>query len=729
MMRDGDADDDAASTASSLDDLPGPDEFLATAIQKLALRVTPERASPGGGARGHSGSPAGASRDGSGAFQPGDDDAASSRASSVDYDDEEREAVVNFLAAAASPLRAAPAPPVDDRPENSPKRAMEEMTASLKIEHKVAEAVVEDILDEAEMRVAYPAASFRGGVGPFRFEPRREGDAEAPETPMETAPTSPSPSVGANLHLLRDAEHMQSLQQLRGSLSLAAGTKDADAEAWASLSPGREKAASAARAAADEAMRAARARLSDALSKVATSLVRSLPAEQEAPPPRDGADETELDPDAAEVAEAIASVWRACDAASRELASAMEARDASESAAPVVGVGPSHVPASFSVSPRGGARAAAKRAMLEEAVFSAWMQSGDTSSNLMFSEGPLPTAETWPLSPGGSRSRTADAERFAAAAADAAFAAASPGARDGPDGERLSAAGDAAAAENDATYLSPGGRDRARRWRAVVGRLALASLRRVQSELGAEDAVSLSLGAEDSFRIGSDLDRADTTSTFVPVSEMRSADDVSASPPLSRPRSPPFAVRRSRARSSLEWQDLSLIASYMTTTRLLSASLDEWRARTAAAKTRRQRERERRRATAMAERERSRVVFARGVFLGWRDAVRRQTRERRARYGSVSRASIRKLTRSPLDRISPSEKKKSLFANGAFSGSGGGGYKTLAVSRAPDRGFGSADRFGSASAIDLGFAGREPGGDAFTPRTAPPPLKLFGTGS
>jgi len=724
MMRDVDADDDAASTASSLDDLPGPDEFLATAIQKLALRVTPERASPGGGARGHSGSPAGASRDGSGALQPGDDDAAGSRASSVDYDDEEREAVVNFLAAAASPLRAAPAPPVDDRPENSPKRAMEEMTASLKIEHKVAEAVVEDILDEAEMRVAYPAASFRGGVGPFGFEPRREGDAEAPETPMETAPTSPSPSVGANLHLLRDAEHMQSLQQLRGSLSLAAGTKDADAEAWASLSPGREMAASAARAAADEALRAARARLSDALSKVATSLVRSSPAEHQTFPPREGADGTELDPDAAEVAEAIASVWRACDAASRELASAMEARDASDSVSPVVGVGPSHVPASFSVSPRGGARAAAKRAMLEEAVFSAWMQSGDTSSNLMFSEGPLPTAETWPLSPGGSRSRTADAERFAAAAADAAFAAASPGANDGPTGERLSAAGDAAGpAANDATYLSPGGRDRARRWRAVVGRLALASLRRVQSELGASpDGASLSLGAEDSFLVGSDLDCADTTSTFVPVSS-GSADDVGMAR-VSRPRSPPFAVRRSRARSSLEWQDLSLIASYMTTTRLLSASLDEWRARTAAAKARRQRERERRRATAMAERERSRVVFARGVFLGWRDAVRRQTRERRARYGSVSRASIRKLTRSPLDRISPSSASKSLRKT--FSGSGGAWHKTQ--TQTPSA-FGSADRFGSASAIDLGFAGREPGGDAFTPRTAPPPLKLFRTGS
>ena len=43
-----------------------------------------------------------------------------------------REAVVHFLAAAASPLRRAA--PVDGRPADSPKRAMEEMTASLKIE-------------------------------------------------------------------------------------------------------------------------------------------------------------------------------------------------------------------------------------------------------------------------------------------------------------------------------------------------------------------------------------------------------------------------------------------------------------------------------------------------------------------------------------------------------------------------------------------------------------------
>ena len=458
MMRDVDADDDAASAASSLDDLPGPDEFLATAIQKLALKVTPERASPGGGARGQSGSPAGASRDGSGALQPGDDDAAGSRASSADYDEEEREAVVHFLAAAASPLRRAA--PVDGRPADSPKRAMEEMTASLKIEHNVTEAVVEDILDEAEMRAAYPAAS--GSFVPF----------EAPETPMETAPTSPSPSVGANLHLLQDAEHTRSLRALRERLGAGDG---GDAEAYAELESYREKE----RTAADRAMRAARARLSDALRAVASSLVSCSGDPARSDPARSGAfscsSEGELDPDAAEVAEAIASVWQACDAASAALASAMEARDASEGAlegalsdaSPPPTTGHANANTAVSVA-RGGGKAAAKRAMLEEAVFSAWMQSGDTSSNLMFSEGPLPTAETWPLSPGGGNGDgSAAAARFAAAAADAAE--------------------DASSSPNvypNAASPKPGGRDRAPV--AVVSRLALASLRRA-GRPGADD--------------------------------------------------------------------------------------------------------------------------------------------------------------------------------------------------------------------------------------------------
>ena len=145
----------------------------------------------------------------------------------------------------------------------------------------------------------------------------------------------------------------------------------------------------------------------------------------------------------------------------------------------------------------------------------------------------------------------------------------------------------------------------------------------------------------------------------------------------------------------------------MTTTRLLSTALDEWRARAAAAKARRRAARERRRAAAMAERERSRVAFARGALLGWRDACRALSRERRARYGSVSRASIRKLTRSPLDRVSPSSASRGTGA------SSGAGAKTA-------YGFGSADR-GWAS----GAAGRR-GGDS--PRSAPPPLKLFRTG-
>ena len=702
MMRDVDADDDAASTASSLDDLPGPDEFLATAIQKLALKVTPERASPGGGARGRSGSPAGASLDSSGVLQLGDDAAAASRASSMDYDDEEREAVVHFLAAAASPLRRAA--PVDGRPADSPKRAMEEMTASLKIEHNVTEAVVEDILDEAEMRAAYPAAS--GGVDVESFEGRAgtsfpRADAEAPETPMETAPTSPSPSVGANLHLLQDAEHVRSLERAGFGKGRGSAENGEGAGARASLG-GFASAENESPRPAEEAMRDARARLSDALRAVASSLVSSTgDAPRDAPrdaarPPTGASLETELDPEAAEVAEAIASVWRACDAASAALASAMEARDACERAAPVVG---GHAVGGNTLGPvpyARGAKAAAKRAMLEEAVFSAWMQSGDSSSNLMFSEGPLPTTKTWPLSPGGSRSRTADAERFAAAAADAALAATPPG-------------GGSAPAEDGAApaTCSPSGRDIARRWRTVIGQLALASLQRVQSELGAEDA---------SDRIGSDLDPADTTSTFVPVPGGCPARWASnpgrgrawgkASPP--RPPSPPCAVRRSRARSSLEWEDLSLIASYMATTRLLSASLDEWRACAAAAKARRRRTaREHRRAIAMAERERSRVAFARAAFLGWRDACHALTRERRARYGSVSRASIRKLTRSPRDRLSPSTAARGAASTGA-------GAKT-ASGFAP-----SADRKSATGATR---------GGAFSPRTAPPPLRLFRSGS
>ena len=137
--------------------------------------------------------------------------------------------------------------------------------------------------------------------------------------------------------------------------------------------------------------------------------------------------------------------------------------------------------------------------MLEEAVFSAWMQSGDTSSNLMFSEGPLPTAETWPLSPGGGNGDgSAAAARFAATAADAAEdASSSPNVY--PN------------ASSKAVALTPGGRDRANRWRAVVSRLALASLRRARGDPDADP------DASEEPRADGDLDRVDTTSTFVPV--------------------------------------------------------------------------------------------------------------------------------------------------------------------------------------------------------------------
>ena len=137
----------------------------------------------------------------------------------------------------------------------------------------------------------------------------------------------------------------------------------------------------------------------------------------------------------------------------------------------------------------------------------------------------------------------------------------------------------------------------------------------------------------------------------------------------------PHAVHRSGTRSALEWDDLRLIATYMTTTRLLSAGLDEWRARTSSAKTRRRLAREQRRVVAVAERERCRVEFARQVLIRWRETCHTLTRERRARYGSVSRASIRKLTRSPAHARgrSPMSPDSNVSRSGGSGGTPGYG--------------------------------------------------------
>ena len=654
--------DDAASDASSLDDLPGPDEFLATAIQKLSLKVSPERGSPLGGFTGLSPSAfPGSGLDGGSAGA--NDDPNASETSSVTYDETELLAIGEFLEAAASPLRPNSPLVVDDRPSSSPKRAMEEMTASLKLEHRVTEAVVEDIIDEAEMRVAYPDTKpvlfqndlnagvlLRDRAVRSRLGDANEDDLET-ETPMETAPTSPSPSVSGNLHLL-DEEQFREIQKNR--LTASRGGESAD-----------------------EAMRQARARLSDALRTVAETLTSDNKESG-------CVTESEMEENAVGVAEAIALVWHACDSACAALATALEREDFLESNSTTTesGSGFGTAGAPFSVSNGPGPASAGptapnalaakeKRAMLEEAVFSAWMQSGETSSNLMWSEGPLPTTKTWPLSPGAvdtETESTKSAKAFAAAAADAAFCSPPSSLNSGREEGH-----------------TPRSADRARRWRSVVKQLALASLRRVSSEMGEDDS------SFDFTAAGSDLDQSITTSTFLPVppgspslSPSQNTQDRESSekglrdffgdnappgPASSSPPPTPHAVHRSGTRSALEWDDLRLIATYMTTTRLLSAGLDEWRARTSSAKTRRRLAREQRRVVAVAERERCRVEFARQVLIRWRETCHTLTRERRARYGSVSRASIRKLTRSPAH----ARGRSPMSPNSNVSRSGGSG--------------------------------------------------------
>tara|TARA_B110000977_G_scaffold21140_1_gene25238 strand:- start:7229 stop:9319 length:2091 start_codon:yes stop_codon:yes gene_type:complete len=688
-MRDVDVADDAASDASNLDDLPGPEEFLATAIQKLALKVSPLKVESPVGGLGGSGSPSGDDVVGS---PRGPNDDPPSAESSVTYDETEIDAIGEFLAAAASPLRPTSQISVDDRPTSSPKRAMEEMTASLKLEHVVVEAVVEDIIDEAEMRAAYPdmppsprdrGVLLDGKTMANQIQFNRFNDEL--ETPMETAPTSPSPSVGGNLHLL-DGDQMRELQSRGSAIVLSAES-------------------------ADEAMRAARASLSRALSTVAESLA----AETES-----GVNEEEIDVNAAGVAEAIAVVWQACDSASAALAVALERQDTLES------IG-SETSRDRKGATHGGA-AKEKRKMLEEAVFLAWMQSDNSFSNLMFTDGPLPTTETWPLSPGSSTITPADlnAKRFAAAAADAVFFTPyrSDSIRSDPGSGAL------------ANSESP--RDRARRWRTVVKQLALKSLRKVTGDLGDS-------GGE----LGSDLDQSGTT-TFVPVpgslsdnalrpsvqtkyNELGSGDVFFDNRSERRKQSPPplpHAVRRSSTRSALEWSDLGLIATYMTTTRLLSASLDEWRARTQSANERRRVYREQRMLTAMAERDRTRIEFTRSVLLRWRDACRVLTRERRARYGSVSRASIRRLTRSPVSTTRSIGTPNSMASRsgGSISGirtstrkSKGGGFTLSPIS------FGSLDRNNSLDRNSSLNRVNELRSDYRRKETHPPPVKLFGT--
>ena len=254
----------------------------------------------------------------------------------------------------------------------------------------------------------------------------------------------------------------------------------------------------------------ARVKLSEALRAIAESLAAGRWAEIDAAaaPTRTSADlEDQLELDAVGVTGAIVRVWKACDAASSALTAAMTEREeelAGSGAGGVAGSAtrtrtPNAAPRRYpgSGSPRG-----ARRQMLEEAVFSAWMQSGDNAANLMFSEEPLPTTASWPLSPGGGaakRSEAAEVSEEAAAAAAAATieenvaaAAAAAASAPSPDGRDLLAGTDVArwagsvgvASPESAADESPRleGARRTARWRAVVRQLALASLQRIQAD-------------------------------------------------------------------------------------------------------------------------------------------------------------------------------------------------------------------------------------------------------
>jgi hypothetical protein len=180
--------------SEDLEDLPGPDEFLQTAVRELTQRRTPEFGRPSGraNATNRAGPPRAGANAGSGTEDETDD-------ATTTYDDYERSAIDEFLATSAPPAPAsvatsaaspggrknspgAPDPigrasdagdPSAGEPL-SPKQRVEQLTTTLKLEHQVTEAVVDAMLEEALLRTAYP---------------------DQIETPMMTAPTSPEPSV------------------------------------------------------------------------------------------------------------------------------------------------------------------------------------------------------------------------------------------------------------------------------------------------------------------------------------------------------------------------------------------------------------------------------------------------------------------------------------------------------------------------------------------------------
>ena len=483
---------------------------------------------------------------------------------------------------------------------------MEQMTASLRLEHHVTEAVLEDILEEALLRTAYPDENHTTSRSP-------------PAAPEPVPVPAPSPIITR-----------------AGPYSSSPRTPGSGHGPGHGHGPGPSPPTP--RSPADAAMIDARVKLSEALRAIAESLAAGRWAEIDAAaaPARTSADlEDQLELDAVGVTGAIVRVWKACDAASSALTAAMVEREeelaglgaggvaGSATATPTSNAAPRRYPTSG--SPR-----RARRQMLEEAVFSAWMQSGDNAANLMFSEEPLPTTASWPLSPGGGAAKRSEAgEVLEEAAAETieenvAAAAAAAASAPSPDGRDLLAGADVARWAGSVGVASPAsaadesprleGARRTARWRAVVRQLALASLQRIQAD----------------------------------------------------------AARRSAMRSAQEWEDLELIAEYMTTTRLLSAAMDEWREWTAVSRENRRAALERERAMAVVEREIARMEFIQRCLRGWRDHCRRIERERRARF-CVSEHLLRMETRQQDGRFCQTLARPCHRGNPASGGRGRAG--------------------------------------------------------
>ena len=611
----GDDADDATSDGS-LETLPGTEEFLQTAIRELSFRRSPSLKQ----------SPSGRHAENSSAFGSPDAYAAAAAGDSPgdvardEYDDAENDAIDEFLAASVSPSRPA-SPSAADPPPVSPRQLMEQMTASLRLEHHVTEAVLEDILEEALLRTAYPDENHTTSRSP-------------PAAPEPVPVPAPSPIITR-----------------AGPYSSSPRTPGSGHGPGHGHGPGPSPPTP--RSPADAAMIDARVKLSEALRAIAESLAAGRWAEIDAAaaPARTSADlEDQLELDAVGVTGAIVRVWKACDAASSALTAAMVEREEE-----LAGLGAGGVAGSATTTPTSnaaprryptsGSPRRARRQMLEEAVFSAWMQSGDNAANLMFSEEPLPTTASWPLSPGGGAAKRSEAgEVLEEAAAETieenvAAAAAAAASAPSPDGRDLLAGADVARWAGSVGVASPAsaadesprleGARRTARWRAVVRQLALASLQRIQADAALA------------------MDEADEAKDSTAAAAAAARRPRSPSPPPSPPPPMSHAARRSAMRSAQEWEDLELIAEYMTTTRLLSAAMDEWREWTAVSRENRRAALERERAMAVVEREIARMEFIQRCLRGWRDHCRRIERERRARFGAVSRKSIRAITSSP----------------------------------------------------------------------------------